>query len=90
MVEDGGEPMCVFRDSADANDMLYMVTDPSEFETRDGQVVSAETVQDRAVGSYRAQYHRGFVVDDADRYGPAVDLIKELHQRIEEARTATG
>jgi hypothetical protein len=33
-------------------------------------------------------YHKGFVIDDADRYGPAIDLAKELHRRIVEAEIA--
>jgi 5,5'-dehydrodivanillate O-demethylase len=37
---------------------------------------------------YRSNYHKGFAVDDVDRYGPAVDLVKELHRRIEEAQIA--
>ena len=36
-------------------------------------------------------YHKGFASDDADRYGPAIELVKELHRRIEEAEiTARG
>ena len=34
---------------------------------------------------YRAFYHRGYGSDDVDRYGPAFELVKELHRRIEEA-----
>jgi 5,5'-dehydrodivanillate O-demethylase len=33
-------------------------------------------------------YHRGFFNDDADRYGPALELVKDLHRRIEEFETA--
>ncbi len=33
---------------------------------------------------YRQMYHKGFALDDADRYGPAIDLVKELHRRVEE------
>ena len=32
---------------------------------------------------FRQMFHRGFYKDDADRYGPALELIKELHRRIE-------
>ena len=35
--------------------------------------------------SFRKLYHKGLAVDDADRYGPALDLVKDLHRRIEEA-----
>ena len=37
---------------------------------------------------YRKMYHKGFASDDADRYGPAIELVKELHRRIEEAEIA--
>jgi 5,5'-dehydrodivanillate O-demethylase oxygenase subunit len=37
---------------------------------------------------YRSMYHKGFANDDADRYGPAIELVKELHRRIEEAQVA--
>ena len=37
---------------------------------------------------YRTMYHKGFVLDDADRYGPAVPLVQELHRRIEAAQEA--
>ena len=37
---------------------------------------------------YRKMYHKGFASDDADRYGPALELVKELHRRIEEAELA--
>lgn len=36
-------------------------------------------------GNYRKMYHRGLGVDDADRYGPIFEQVKELHRRIEEA-----
>lgn len=36
-------------------------------------------------GNYRRLYHRGLGIDDADRYGPVFDAVKELHRRIEEA-----
>lgn len=36
--------------------------------------------------NFRQNFHKGFSMDDADRYGPAVDLAKELHRRIDAAR----
>jgi 5,5'-dehydrodivanillate O-demethylase len=36
-------------------------------------------------GNYRKLYHKGLGIDDADRYGPAFELVKDLHRRIEEA-----
>ena len=38
--------------------------------------------------SFRQMFHKGFGLDDADRYGPAFELVKELHRRIEEAEIA--
>jgi 5,5'-dehydrodivanillate O-demethylase len=35
--------------------------------------------------NYRQKYHKGFAIDDVDRYGPAVPLVQDLHRRIEEA-----
>ena len=37
---------------------------------------------------YRRMYHKGFGSDDADRYGPAIELVKDLHRRIEAAQLA--
>jgi 5,5'-dehydrodivanillate O-demethylase oxygenase subunit len=39
-------------------------------------------------GNFRKLYHKGFGSDDVDRYGPAIDLVKDLHRRIEEAEIA--
>ena len=39
-------------------------------------------------GNYRKMYHKGFGTDDVDRYGPAFQLVKDLHRRIEEAQLA--
>jgi len=39
---------------------------------------------------YRQMYHKGFALDDADRYGPALDLVKELHRRVEDYELAAN
>jgi 5,5'-dehydrodivanillate O-demethylase len=39
-------------------------------------------------GNYRMMYHKGFGMDDADRYGPMIEAVKDLHRRIEEADIA--
>ena len=39
-----------------------------------------------ALSSFRGAYHKGYAVDDADRYGPAMPMVVELMQRIEEAQ----
>ena len=33
--------------------------------------------------TFRKLYHKGFGNDDADRYGPLFETVKELHRRIE-------
>jgi 5,5'-dehydrodivanillate O-demethylase oxygenase subunit len=38
--------------------------------------------------AFRKYYHRGFGNDDADRYGPIFDLVKDLHRCIEEFELA--
>ena len=38
--------------------------------------------------SYRKSYHKGFSMDDGDRYGPVTGLVAELHRRIEEVEAA--
>jgi 5,5'-dehydrodivanillate O-demethylase len=32
-------------------------------------------------------YHHGFATDDADRYGPMTERVKDLHREIEEYAT---
>ena len=73
VVEDGGEPMNVFRDD---HEILF----------GSGEPPSRQPANAPMGGTYRANYHKGFVVDDADRYGPAVGLIQELHRRIAEVK----
>jgi 5,5'-dehydrodivanillate O-demethylase len=55
--------------------------------------VSADWPSQQAsnVAPYRRMYHRGFASDDADRYGPAIELVKDLHRKIEDyAQAWTG
>ncbi len=80
-VEAGEEPMNVFRDPAAMGHILYGSGAPPEQWTPSAVSMA---------GTYRARYHQGFVVDDGDRYGPAVPLVVELHKRIEEARLGAG
>ena len=72
IVENGGEPLNVFR------------KDPGILHGS-GQIPEA---QEQVSQNYRRMYHKGFASDDADRYGPAIDLVKQLHQRIETAELA--
>jgi 5,5'-dehydrodivanillate O-demethylase len=74
VVENGGTPMNVFTESPD---VIYGRGYPPE-----------ENNPDRILKTkFRHMYHKGFGIDDADRYGPALDLVKDLHRRIEEAST---
>jgi 5,5'-dehydrodivanillate O-demethylase oxygenase subunit len=77
LVEQGKTPMNVFSESPDAIHGSGHV--PGDDQSR--------TVHKMP---YRSMYHKGFANDDADRYGPALDLVKELHRRIEEAQLAAG
>ena len=40
------------------------------------------------VSSFRSAYHKGYGVDDADRYGPAMPDIIDLMQRIDDHNEA--
>jgi 5,5'-dehydrodivanillate O-demethylase len=66
-VEQGKEPMNFFR------------TDPGVL--HGSGMIPEQQVQ--VAQNYRRMYHKGFSNDDADRYGPAIGLVQELHRRIE-------
>jgi len=73
--------MNVFRDPAAADTMLHGGdTPPDDWleSLRSGRPMMAHA------GSFRANYHKGFVLDDVDRYGPVVPLVQDLHRRIAE------
>ena len=72
IVEDGGDPINVFRDPTE-NEIIDLKPPPG---TNAPSPFSA--------GSYRAQYHKGYAIDDADRFGPAIPLVQELMRRAEE------
>jgi 5,5'-dehydrodivanillate O-demethylase len=80
-VEQGKDPMNVFRD------------DPGPILHGSGQASKDWTAPDWAsrklsLGldqNFRKSYHKGFAIDDVDRYGPAVGLVQELHRRIDQA-----
>jgi 5,5'-dehydrodivanillate O-demethylase len=80
LVEDGKEPMNFWRESP--GDIVFGAGEPPKGW---GTEQWANTVNAPGSQDYRKLYHKGFAEDDADRYGPAVDLVKELHRRIEEA-----
>jgi 5,5'-dehydrodivanillate O-demethylase len=75
LVEAGQTPMNVFPTSPD---ILYGQGHPPEGVDRE-RVLKL---------GYRQMYHKGYGTDDVDRYGPAIELVKDLHRRIEEAQLA--
>ena len=83
-VEQGLPPMNYFPTEEAAGDILYGSGEPP------ARWLSPDWAKQEMGGSgnFRANYHKGFVKDDADRYGPAVPLVVELHKRIEAAREA--
>ncbi len=76
LVEAGQAPMNTFAESPPV--LHGMGHRPEEDQT------------DRALRmNYRRMYHKGFASDDADGYGPAIELVKDMHRRIEEFHLAT-
>jgi 5,5'-dehydrodivanillate O-demethylase len=80
LVEQGKAPMNFFLSSEDTGDILYGSGAPPE------GLMPTDWTRHQSRGAFRARYHKGFVLDDADRYGPAIPLVVELHRQIEEAR----
>ena len=70
IVEDGGDPMNVFRDPAALPELLH----GGDWDEGRASVTGAGS----ALASFRSAYHKGYAVDDADRYGPATPLVAEL------------
>ena len=81
IVEDGGEPMNVFRDPEAMGEILFGGGAPAEM-WLDPDWASKGLALAR---NTRVQYHKGGQVWESDRYGPAVELAGELHRRMEEA-----
>ena len=80
IVEDGGDPKNVFRDASLMPGLIHGgVWDESN---------SSVTGAGGAVSSFRSAYHKGYGIDDADRYGPAMPEIIDLMQRIDDHLTA--
>jgi 5,5'-dehydrodivanillate O-demethylase len=79
LVEQGKDPLNVFRDGSP--DVLFGAgKEPEGWTGNPFTYVPPAKVQD-----YRRMYHKGFAVDDVDRYGPITNLVAELHRQIEEA-----
>ena len=82
IVEDGGDPMNVFRDP----DTMPGLIHGGQWDEEESEGKSSVTGARSALSSFRGAYHKGYAVDDADRYGPAMPMVVELMQRIEEAQ----
>jgi 5,5'-dehydrodivanillate O-demethylase oxygenase subunit len=74
-VEEGKEPMNFFRESPD---IIYGIGEPPDMS-------KPETLLKH---NFRKLYHKGFANDDVDRYGPAIEQVKELHRAIEQHEIA--
>ena len=81
IVEDGGEPMNVFRDTAELPELLH----GGEWDEANSSVTGVGS----PLSSFRSAYNKGYGMDDADRYGPAMPLVIELTNRIEAAADAS-
>jgi 5,5'-dehydrodivanillate O-demethylase len=80
IVEDGGDPKNVFRDPDTMPDLIHGgIWDESN---------SSVTGAGGAIANFRSAYHKGYGIDDADRYGPAMPDIIDLMQRVDDFITA--
>ena len=82
IVEDGGDPMNVFRDPDTMPELIH----GGQWDEGESEGKSSVTGARSALSSFRGAYHKGYAIDDADRYGPAMPMVVELMQRIEEAQ----
>ena len=82
IVEDGGDPMNVFRDP----DAIPGLIHGGDWDEGESEGKSSVTGAGSDLSSFRGAYHKGYAIDDADRYGPAMPMVVELMQRIEEAQ----
>lgn len=76
IMEDGGDPKNVFRDPNTMPGLIH----GGIWEEGNSSVTGAGS----AIANFRSAYHKGYGVDDADRYGPAMPEITDLMQRIDD------
>jgi hypothetical protein len=86
IVEDGGDPMNVFRDNGAMPSLIH----GGHWDEKEADGKSAITGAGSPLSSFRSAYHKGYAIDDADRYGQAMPLVVDLMQRIEEAQAASS
>ena len=82
IVEDGGDPMNVFRDREAIPSLIH----GGHWDEEEEEGKSALTGAGSPLSAFRASYHKGYAIDDADRYGPAMPMVIDLMQRIDEAQ----
>lgn len=74
-----GKPLInVFHDRDEVGDVI--IVDPPIDD-------SPAAVPRSELSKFRAKYHQGYWRDDADRYGPDIELVQELMRRVEVAAT---
>lgn len=78
-VEQGLDPLNVFRDPEQMGDILHL-------EPR----VDVAGMDTGGLANHRALYHKGYYLDDHDRYGPALEQIKALMAAAEDHATSGG
>lgn len=76
LVEDGGEPINVFRDGDSMPDLIH----GGKWDLDDSSVTGIRS----ALSFFRSAYHKGYGIDDADRYGPMMPQIIEMMRQTEE------
>ena len=80
LVEDGGEPMNVFRDPNAMPNLIH----GGKWDEEDSSVTGLRS----SLSSFRSAYHKGYGIDDADRYGPMMPQIIEMMRQTEETAGA--
>lgn len=80
IVEDGGDPKNVFRDPGSMPDLIH----GGIWDENNASVTGAGG----AIQNFRSAYHKGYGVDDADRYGPLMPMIIDMMQRIDDHNAA--
>ena len=84
IVEDGGDPMNVFRDAGSMPSLIH----GGHWDGEEEEGKSALTGAGSPLSAFRASYHKGYAIDDADRYGPAMPTVIDMMRRIDEVQEA--
>ena len=61
---------------------------PNEIDNHLAAAMAAFGEAGGTVSSFRSAYHKGYGIDDADRYGPAMPEVIDLMQRIDDYNEA--